>query len=153
MIGVWSMRIDEVDMHMLCILQKDGRITLSELSKRLNLSRPSVTERLNRLREHGVIEGIGARLSFSKVGRSISAFIQLSDVKVAYQTFEEFAEEQDKILECHRITGAISYMMKVAVKDMEELDQLVDQLVIYGTVNTSIILKSPVAHKTVTPIM
>ncbi len=146
------MRIDEVDMQLLCILQQDGRITLSELSKKLNLSRPSVTERMNRLRDHGVIEGIGARLSFSKVGRSISAFIQLSDVSVAYQTFEEFVAHHDKILECHRITGAISYMMKVAVKDMNELDELVDDLISYGTVNTSIILKSPVSYKTVTPI-
>ncbi|PRO64540.1 Lrp/AsnC family transcriptional regulator [Alkalicoccus urumqiensis] len=143
--------MDQVDIQLLRVLQEDGRITLSDLSKRLNLSRPSVTERMNRLKDHGVIENISARICFPKVGINVSAFMQLRDVTVALQTFEEFAGSHPCILECHRITGAISYMLKVAVSDMAELDRLIDELIAYGDVNTSIVLKSPVPYKMIQP--
>lgn len=145
--------IDHSDAQLLNILQEDGRITLSELSKKLNLSRPSVRERLNRLQEQGVIEGISARVSYPKVGRHIISFIQMSDMKVPYATFENFAAENSDILECHRITGAISYMLKAAVKDMNHLEILIDELVNYGIVNTSIVVKSPTLSKIVVPIV
>ena len=80
--------MDQLDVRLLAILQKDGRITISDLSKQLALSRPSVTERLNRLREKGVIEGFSARVCPRSVGRHIIVFIQLSDFKTA--SYAEF---------------------------------------------------------------
>lgn len=55
--------MDEIDVSLLELLQKDGRITISELSKKLALSRPSISERMYRLQEKGIIEGFSARVS------------------------------------------------------------------------------------------
>jgi Lrp/AsnC family leucine-responsive transcriptional regulator len=111
-----------------------------------------VTERLNRLKERGVIEGISARLSYPKIGKSVTVFIQVSEVTVPYATFEKFVEENPHIIECHRITGSISYMMKAVVRDMQHLQSLIDELVPYGTLNTSLVIKSPVPYKKVEPV-
>lgn len=143
--------MDQTDIELIKTLQEHGRMTLSDLSKRLNLSRPSVSERMNKLMDQGVIEGFSARISYPKIGKHVTVFIQVSDLNVSYETFEKYAQENPDIIECHRITGAISYMLKAVLKDMQHLEALIDELVPFGTLNTSVVVKSPVPHKHVTP--
>ena len=143
--------MDALDIHMLKLLQKNGRITVSQLSQFLSLSRPSVAERLNRLQEQGVIAGFGARVPPAGVGRAMLLFIQISQMRINHLEFEKQIQTQPYILECHRVTGTVSYMLKAAVSGMESLQKLVDQLTPYGTVNTSIVLSSPVAYRAVLP--
>lgn len=143
--------MDNTDVRLLEILQKDGRITLSDLSKELSLSRPSVSERMTRLREQGVIEGIAARVSPAAVGRNVLLFIQVSEVKIPYHEFEAIMVEHPDIIECHRVTGMVNYFLKAAVNDMNHLRTLIDYLIPFGIINTSIVLKSPVENKSVLP--
>lgn len=143
--------MDTLDIRMLKLLQENGRITVSQLSQFLSLSRPSVAERLNRLQEQGVIAGFGARVPPAGVGRAMLLFIQISQMRINHLEFEKQIQTQPYILECHRVTGTVSYMLKAAVSGMESLQKLVDQLTPYGTVNTSIVLSSPVAYRTVLP--
>ncbi|GGJ16153.1 hypothetical protein GCM10008022_26720 [Paenibacillus hunanensis] len=72
--------MDTIDAKLLNLLQHDARMTISELSKQLALSRPSVTERLHRLQEKGIIEGFTAIVSPAAVGRSMLLMIQISDL-------------------------------------------------------------------------
>ncbi|KKB35959.1 Lrp/AsnC family transcriptional regulator [Bacillus thermotolerans] len=143
--------MDEIDIQLLKILQEDGRITLSDLSKKLSLSRPSVAERFTRLMEKGIIDKISAKVSPPSVGRHILLFIQVSEVSVPYEKFEQMTAEHPDIIECHRVTGKVNYLMKAAVNDMEHLTRLVDYLIPYGIINTSIVLKSPVPEKIMLP--
>lgn len=143
--------MDETDIQLLKILQEDGRITLSDLSKKLSLSRPSVAERFTRLMEKGVIDKISARVSPNAVGRNILLFIQVSEVSVPYDEFEHMTLEHPDIIECHRLTGTVNYLLKAAVNDMEHLNKLIDYLIQYGIIHTSIVLKSPVSEKIVLP--
>ncbi|RUL51758.1 MULTISPECIES: Lrp/AsnC family transcriptional regulator [Lysinibacillus] len=145
--------MDNIDIQLLDILQNDGRITVSELSKALSLSRPSVTERLTRLMEKGVISRISAIVPPPKVGRDLLLFIQVSQVKVPYAEFENMIVDHPDILECHRITGVVDYLLKVAVNDMEHLRRLSDELLKYGNINSSIVLKSPISNKKILPSM
>ena len=78
-------------------------------------------------------------------------FIQISQMRINHLEFEKQIQTQPYILECHRVTGTVSYMLKAAVSGMESLQKLVDQLTPYGTVNTSIVLSSPVAYRPVLP--
>lgn len=133
------------------MLQEDGRMTVSELSKRLALSRPSISERLLRLQEKGVITGFRAQVSPAAVGRSMLLMIQMSELKVSPTDFEKRIASDEAILECHRVTGTVSYMMKAAVTGMESLTLLVERLMPYGNVNTSVILSSPVTSRLVLP--
>ena len=145
--------MDQLDYRLLALLQKDGRMTISDLSKQLALSRPSVTERLNRLREKGVIEGFSARICPRSVGRDIIVFIQLSDFKTAsYAEFEKKIMEDPDLIEIHRLTGAVSYLLKAAVPGMDHLNRLIERLNPYGNVNTSIVLSSPLSFSPITPV-
>jgi Lrp/AsnC family leucine-responsive transcriptional regulator len=144
--------MDQLDIRLLELLQVDGRMTISELSKNLSLSRPSVTERLNRLQEKGVIEGFSARVCPKAIGRDVIVFIQLSELKTSsYTEFEKWIMQDPDIIECHRLTGAVSYLLKAAVTGMDHLSKLIDRLTPYGNVNTSIVLSSPVSFRCITP--
>jgi Lrp/AsnC family transcriptional regulator, leucine-responsive regulatory protein len=144
------MIMDDVDVRLLELLQLDGRMTISELSKKMNLSRPSITERLHKLEDQGVIEGYGARVSAAALGRNILAIIQMSDLKISCRQFEKMILNESEVLECHRVTGSVSYVMKAAVTGMNSLEALVDRLVPYGNVNTSIVLSSPLSNRILT---
>ncbi|WP_100397774.1 Lrp/AsnC family transcriptional regulator [Bacillus sp. FJAT-44742] len=143
--------MDEIDTRLLEILQLDGRIKISDLSKRLALSRPSVTERLHRLEENGVIEWYGAKVSPAAIGRGVMVFIQVSDLKITPKDFEEMIKEETDIIECHRVTGTVGYFLKAALTDMDSMRILIDRLIPYGNINTSVVLTSPVPYRTLLP--
>lgn len=141
-----------MDISLLQLLQEDGRITVSDLSKRLALSRPSVSERLLRLQERGIILGFSARVSPAAIGRNTLLMIQVSELKVSAQEFEQKIVADTDIIECHRVTGTIGYMLKAAVDGMDGLRELVDRLMPYGSLNTSVVLTSPVPYRHILPI-
>ncbi|TRZ38039.1 Lrp/AsnC family transcriptional regulator [Niallia circulans] len=143
--------MDKVDVQLLKLLQEDGRITVSDLSKQLSLSRPSVSERLLRLQERGIILEFSARVSPAKLGRETLLFIQISELKEEPHAFEEFIKHEQDILECHRVTGPISYTIKAAVSGIDGMRQLVDRLIPFGTINTSVVLASPVPFRHLMP--
>lgn len=143
--------MDKIDIEMIKLLQEDGRITISQLSQALSLSRPSVTERFHRLCDQGVIEGFNARISLSAIGRNILVMIQISQIRTGPEEFETMVAKHPDILECHRVTGAVSYFLKAAVADMNSLKNLVDHFVPYGTINTSVVLCSPVSYRRMLP--
>ncbi|ANE49066.1 AsnC family transcriptional regulator [Paenibacillus swuensis] len=143
--------MDSTDIRLLHVLHKDSRITVSELSKQLSLSRPSVTERILRLQEKGIIEGFTLQLSLAGLGRGTLVFIQVSELKVTPMEFERVITTFREVLECHRVTGNIGYILKAALTGMDELRALVDRLIPYGTLQTSLVLTSPVLNRNPLP--
>jgi Lrp/AsnC family leucine-responsive transcriptional regulator len=143
--------MDHIDIEMLEILQEDGRISVSDLSKKINLSRPSVSERMMRLQERGIIDHFSAVVSPEAVGRDTLLMIQVSELKDTIPRFEKMIAEDTRVLECHRVTGEVSYFIKAAVEGMDSLRELVDTLISYGNINTSIVLKSPVERRKILP--
>ncbi|RED51941.1 Lrp/AsnC family transcriptional regulator [Cohnella lupini] len=143
--------MDKIDISLIKWLQEDGRMTVSDLSKKLSLSRPSISERLLRLQEKGIIEGFNARVSPAAIGRTVQLIIQVSELKVSPQEFERRIKDDEDIIECHRVTGIVSHMIKAAVTSMDDLSKLVERLLPYGNVNTSVILSSPVLNRTLLP--
>lgn len=143
--------MDPIDVRILEMLQEDGRMTVSELSKALHLSRPSVAERVRRMEERKVIAGFTARVSPSAVGRTVLVMIEIGALTVACHKFEDFIAHDPDVIECHRVTGAASYIMKAAVASMTHLEILVNRLIPFGRVNTSVILSSPVRFRPMLP--
>ncbi|MCV2523281.1 Lrp/AsnC family transcriptional regulator [Bacillus velezensis] len=144
--------MDEIDRKLLELLQEDARITIIELSKKLNLSRPSVNERLRRLQENGVIQGFTARISAEAIGKGTIVIIQIGNLKIECRRFEELIKGETDILECHRVTGTNSYFLKAAVATMKDLEALVDRLIPYGQLNTSVVLSSPILSRPLLPV-
>ncbi|WP_100374239.1 Lrp/AsnC family transcriptional regulator [Bacillus sp. FJAT-45037] len=144
--------MDRIDSRLLELIQENSRTTISELSKELALSRPSVSERLQRLHEKGVIEEYTARISLPAVGREILLIILVSGLKVPLQEFEELVKKEEKIIECHRVTGEVSYFLKAAVPSMNSMRILIDSLIPFGNINTSTVIGSPVPYRAVLPL-
>lgn len=143
--------MDNLDIKLIELLQKNSRMTISTLSKELSLSRPSITERILRLQEKNIIEEFTARISLKNIGKNIILFVQLSSLKVSPKTFEQIVKKDGDILECHRVTGPINYFIKAAVNNMDDMSLLIDRLLPYGDINTSVVLKSPVSYRHVIP--
>ncbi|MDY7224380.1 Lrp/AsnC family transcriptional regulator [Halalkalibacterium halodurans] len=144
--------MDKLDIKLLELLQKNARTTISELSKELALSRPSVSERLQRLQESGVIEEYSARISLAGVGRDMLLIILVSGLRVPLKDFEDMVKSEEMIIECHRVTGEVSYMLKAAVPNMNSMRILIDKLIPYGNINTSTVIGSPVPYRYILPI-
>lgn len=139
--------VDEIDWKILKQLQANARITFAELGRRVGLTTPAVIERVRKLEDAQVITGYRAEIDTAKVGLPITAFIRMSISGVDYSHIIEVAVDSKEVLECHRGTGGDSFILKVAVANVEHLQTLIDRLTPYGITTTSIVLSSPVKRR------
>ena len=133
--------MDVTDYRIIEILQDDGRISMKDLGKIVGLTSPAVSERVKRLEESGVIEGYKAIVNPDSLGRVIKAFIHISLPSNGYTEFIESAAKDPRIVECHHIT--------VIVKDMYELENVIDTIKKIGSTKTSVILSTPIQAKSI----
>ena len=139
--------MDPIDRRLLELLQAQGRATQLELSKEIGLSQPATADRIRKLEERGFITGYAAQVNAAKLGKDVTAFIGVSIEHPKY--FEAFAKKMlalPEVLECHRVAGNDSYLLKVKTSNTAALDELlVDQLrTIAGVTrtHTTIVLSS-----------
>jgi Lrp/AsnC family leucine-responsive transcriptional regulator len=123
------MQFDEIDRKILDILQKNGRTRRNNLAEAVNLSLPSVSERLRKLEEAGVITGYAALVNPKKLGIDITAFILVQvDTSKHFQGFIGHAESLAEILECHAITGEGSHLLKIRTENTATLERLLAKI-------------------------
>jgi Lrp/AsnC family leucine-responsive transcriptional regulator len=122
--------MDQIDYKLLSILQEDARTIQSELATQVGLSQPAVAERIHRLEERGVIRGYAARINAREVGQEVRAFIGVSvDHPRYHESFAKKVHTLPEVLECHRVAGLDSYLLKVMTRNTETLDRLIcDQI-------------------------
>jgi Lrp/AsnC family leucine-responsive transcriptional regulator len=141
--------LDAIGWRILEELQEEGRLTFTELGRRVGLSTPAAAERVRQLEAAGVIRGFRAEIDLAKVGLPILAVVRMSVMGDVLGRITAVALEMPEVLECHRGTGADSFIMKVAVASVEHLERLIDRLTPFGTTSTSIVLSSPVARRAI----
>jgi Lrp/AsnC family transcriptional regulator, leucine-responsive regulatory protein len=137
-------RLDRTDRRLLAELQRDARLTLAELGRRVGLSSPAVAERLQRLERSAVIRGYRAEIDPRALGLSLSAVIRIRPAPGQLRNVAELAQRTAEVVECQRITGEDCYIMRVHVRDVEHLEELIDAFVLYGQTTTSIVQSSAV---------
>jgi Lrp/AsnC family leucine-responsive transcriptional regulator len=144
--------LDDISLKILAELQADGRISLTELGRRVALTAPAVGERVRRLEQAGVIEGYTARVSPRALGLGLTAFVRLRlPTNVASRKAESRLAEHPEILEAHHITGDDCFLLKVVVRDASALEEFINKIGDLGTTTTSIALSSPLDARPVTP--
>ena len=144
---------DEVGWRLRAELQRDARLSYSELGRRVGLSPPAVIERLRRMEATGLITGYRAQVDLHKLGLPVQAIIRLSTGEGGCARFVETAKKFPEILECHRVTGGDSYVMKVAVASVGHLESLLDRLSPHGVTTTSVVLSTPVGGRVIEPLL
>jgi Lrp/AsnC family leucine-responsive transcriptional regulator len=137
--------LDDIGWKILVQLQRDARVTFAELGRRVGLSTPAVVERVRKLEDAGIILGYRTLVDASKVGLPILAFIRISVVGDSVNTIIRVAKELPEVLECHRVTGSDSFIIKVTVASIQHLESVIDQLTPYVATTTSIVLSSAVS--------
>ncbi|MER3443747.1 MAG: AsnC family transcriptional regulator [Meiothermus sp.] len=139
-----SKLLDAINLAILRELQQDARLSYSELSRRVGLSVPAVTERVRRLEDAGIIEGYGVRLNFEALGYGITALIELSAPPSRYPQVLAFCEQTLEIRESYFVTGDSSYVVRVVARSVQHLQEIIQRLGTFGNTRTSVVLSSPI---------
>lgn len=154
--SIVSKVLDNVDIRILDLLQKDVQLSNLELSKRVNLSAPAVHARIKRLESEGYIKKQVAILNHEKLGFDLLCFVFISTnmhqaEKLA--SLEGSLEAMKEVLECHCLSGEYDYLLKVACKDRKGLEIFIRKLNELGVtrIQTSLALRE-IKDSTVLPI-
>ena len=139
--------LDDVDWAILNELQKDARISLSELGRRVSLSASATTERVRQLEARGIVTGYRAVIDLTKVGYPVLAVVRLKYPGNHHQPLHRMLAERPEILECLRTTGNDCYTMKVAATSMEHLEKVVDELAGFGSTTTSVVYRETMPYR------
>src|SRR6266542_454745 len=109
-----GMSIDDIDLRILDMLQRNGKLSQAKIAGAVGLTTPSVNERIKRMERHGMIRGFVALLDHEKMGFPLTAYV---DVALEHPRYEKaFVDELEKLLgvqECHYLAGEYAYRLKV----------------------------------------
>jgi Lrp/AsnC family leucine-responsive transcriptional regulator len=133
--------LDAHDARILEELQRDARITMAELGRRVHLSQPAVTERVRKLELNGVIRGYRAIVDPQRLGYGIRALVRVG--RAEYQRVVKLVEQTPEVVNAWNVTGEDSWTLEIAVIDVEHLDAVLSKFCVLTETSTSIVLNAP----------
>jgi Lrp/AsnC family transcriptional regulator, leucine-responsive regulatory protein len=139
--------LDAVNRRVLEELQADGRIGMAELGRRIGMSAPAVAERVQRLERAGVIAGYHAEIDPAGVGFPVAAIVRIRPSPGQLARIPDVARETPEVVECYRITGEDCFLIKLHLRAIDELEDVLDRFTPYGLTTTSIIHSAPVPRR------
>ena len=142
---------DDRSWKLLAALQADARAPLKTLAAAAGLSVSAAAERIRRLEETDVIRGYHAALDLAAVGLGVQAVVGITVPQPDKRRFLDHIAALPLVQECLHVTGADSYLLRVAAADMPALERLIESLNPYGETRTSIVLSTPIPQRGVAP--
>lgn len=139
--------LDDVNLRLLQELQRDGRLGMAELGRRVAMSPPAVAERVQRLERAGVIAGYSADIDPRAVGFPVAAIVRIRPAPGQLQRIPEVAKKTAEVAECYRITGEDCYLMRLHLRSIDDLEDVLDRFTPFGQTTTSIIHSAPVPRR------
>jgi len=119
----------------------------------VGLSAPAVAERLQRLEGSGAILGYSARVDPRALGFTLSAVIRIRPAPRELRKVADLARDTPEVVECHRITGEDCYLMRVHLRDVMHMEEVIDRFAVFGQTTTSIVQSSPVPQRAVPALL
>jgi Lrp/AsnC family leucine-responsive transcriptional regulator len=139
--------LDELDRKLLDILVKDSRTSLKELAQQVGLSSPSVSERLRRLEERGVIRAFTVEIDPEALGFPLQAIVRVRPLPGKLHIVQQLIEEIPEFGECDKVTGDDCFVARLYVRSMGELDKLLDRIADKAETSTAIIKAQPIRRR------
>jgi len=136
--------LDATNLDILRALIDEPRLPMSELGRRVGMSAPAVTERVQRMQEAGVIRGARLEVDQAALGLGITAFVRVRPMPGQLAAIAALAQNTPEIVECYRVTGEDCFIMKVLVGRVELLEAVLDEILKYGNTTSSIVQSTPV---------
>jgi len=141
--------IDAIDRHILRELSVDGRVSFRELGERVGLSAPAVTDRVRRLEREEIISGYQAVIDPCAFGFPMLVVVRVHSAGPRAAEVDKLAAAMPEVVECHRVTGSESHVMRVRVRDVHHLNEVVEHLWEFGDTITNLVTTTPVPERPV----
>ncbi len=146
--------LDETGWLLLQELQQNARLSYSELGQRVGLSSPAVADRMRKMEEAGIITAYRAEVNMASLGLPVTAIIRLGTIAgQGCQNVVSQVSAIPEVLECYRVTGSDSVVIKAVATSVDHLEHIIDQLSLYGEPTTSIVLSKPMRRQVITRTM
>ena len=136
--------LDAVNLRLLSQLQDNPRLSMSELARRVGMSAPAVTERVQRLEAAGVIVGYRMDIDPAALGMPVTALVRIRPGPGQLPKIALAAQETAQVVECHRITGEDCFLLKIHAPSIGELEEILDRFLLFGQTTSSIVVSTPV---------
>ena len=136
--------LDPINRRLLEELQADARLSMAELGRRINLSAPAVADRVQRLERAGIISGYRALVDPKAIGFPIGVIVRVRPSTRQLHRIPELAREVPEVVECHRITGDDCFFVRLQLRSLDDLEDILDRFIVFGQTTTSIVHSSPI---------
>ncbi|MDW3194120.1 MAG: Lrp/AsnC family transcriptional regulator [Cytophagales bacterium] len=123
-------KLDDTDHKILHLLQQNARMTVKEMSEKLNLSTTPIFERIKKLEKSGIIDHYTAVINQEILGKKLTAFAHISfkdHSKELISAFEEKILALPEVQECHYVTGGADFIIKILVRDIERYKEFITE--------------------------
>lgn len=141
--------LDDHDTRILEELQRDGRTSMAELGRKVHLSQPAVTERVRKMEIAGFIRGYRAVVDCQRLGYGIRALLRVG--RAEYGRVVQLIEQTPEVANAFNVAGEDSWVLEIAVIDVEHLDAVVTRFSLLADTSTSIVLNVPRENAAVLP--
>ncbi|MGG3575278.1 Lrp/AsnC family transcriptional regulator [Bacillus gobiensis] len=118
----------ELDLRILNELEKDARLSMRELAKRVSLSAPAVTERVRKLEDAGIIEGYAVQVNYKKLGLVIDCLLEVRVNNGEYEEFIDFIHQHPSAFVGYRVAGRACFFIKISVSRLEEIEEFIQDI-------------------------
>lgn len=143
--------IDTLDERIIDELQANGRLTMKALAEHVGLSSPAMIERVRRLEERGVMAGYRGIVAPAAIGRPLTAIVRAEVDQGAIEEFVSAITSDASVVEAHRTSGLVNFVLKVHVADPPALERLIDRLSASGArCDADLVLSTPVSWRALT---
>jgi len=132
--------MDALDLQILSSLDADARRPFADLARELNVSQPTIADRVQRLEARGIIRGTMLSLDYARLGYPISAFIRIRAFGPKDRGLVQAMKDIPQIVESHSVTGEDCVIARVVVRSVDELSAVLNRISAFGHSSTSIIL-------------
>lgn len=139
--------IDDIDKKIMALLQYNARMSISQISKEVSMSQPSVKERMTKLEEKNIISGYNTAYNLRVMHRGTTTFILIKTEHC--QAFTNFCENAREVTDLFRISGEFNYLVKVQTTSIEELAEFQDSLIKFGPSKSHISMKNILENRVI----
>lgn len=139
--------LDDVDQRILAVLLEDARTSLKELAQQVGLSSPSISERLRRLEERGVIRAFTVEIDPQALGYPLQAIVRIRPLPGKVHIVRKLIEEIPEFTECDKVTGDDCFVARLFARSIEHLDRIVDRIADKAETSTAIVKTRPIERR------
>ncbi|MBW8733983.1 MAG: Lrp/AsnC family transcriptional regulator [Asticcacaulis sp.] len=141
------MEIDDVDRQILAVMSEDARVSLKDLAGRVGLSSPSVSERLRRLEERGVIRAFTVDIDPVALGYTLQAIVRIRPLPGKLHIVQALIAEIPEVVDCDKVTGDDCFVARLYLRSIAQLDGILDRVAEKAETSTAIVKSQPVRRR------